>query len=578
LKKTKLLLEAVVVIAVVMALILPSSAVVTNNEIMNNKIVPYKSYSTTLSAINKVQPNPEPLDRGADVLVSWDNPDEDDERPKITANADGVIVLTYEASIDVLTRVNPISYSDDLGESWNIQFLIDSAEYDGSGTLESPDIKYCPERDDFMFGSIDPLEATYPVLMTWIPGDIAAATEIPVWLYSWLDSSDYTEGAIAYVGEWTLMFNIDTAFGFVGAPALAYYYYSWEDEYAYHPNEIDPAWCAGGYYDGQSILQTAPASKPEMATGQNRIFMVMETYNETLGYSFISYKATYADLDPESDTFLFTNGGGPGGMDKYADIEVWPFQMYIAENANDPDVSASGSTVAVVYSQGGNVKIKTSNNDGETYSEYTVATGAGYPCVYVAGSRIYVAYVKNEDLYITHSDNLGQTWETPTQINDEDGSVAEEPGTADLGEYGIVWTDTRDGQYDIYFEYMQLSVSNPPGKPSIDGPNSGDPDVSHTFTFNAVDPDGDQVKYHINWGDGDTETTSLNPSGQDVTAAHTWTGNGITYTISAYAEDQNGVSGPTETKEIYIPRNRARFYNLFDIFPNLYRILNIIFG
>ena len=60
-----------------------------------------------------------------------------------------------------------------------------------------------------------------------------------------------------------------------------------------------------------------------MATGQNRMYMVMESYNETDDITRISYKATYTDLDPESDTFLFISGGGPGGMDKHADIEVW---------------------------------------------------------------------------------------------------------------------------------------------------------------------------------------------------------------------------------------------------------------
>jgi hypothetical protein len=574
-----MIFEAVVVIAVVMALVLPGSAVFTNNEIRNVKNVPYKESHTTLSALNLKQPDHIPMSRGDDYLVSWDNPDEDDEKPKITANSEGVIVLTYEASIDVLTRVNPITYSDDFGETWNLQFLIDSAEYDGSGTLESPDIKYTPDRDDFIFGAIDPLEAEYHVVMSWIPGDIAAATEIPIWLYSWTEGEDYIQCATTYVGEWSLIMDVHTGHGIPQAPGLSYYYYSVEDEYAYHPNEVDPEWCAGGYYDGQSILETAPASKPEMATGQNRIYMVMESYNETLDITRISYKATYADLDPESDTFLFINGGGPGGMDVHADIEVWPFQQYIAEDATDPDVSAAGSIVAVVYSSGGDVKCKASNNDGETFSETTVSSG-GYPCVYVAGSRIYVAYVDSEDLYITFTDNLGQTWDTPVRINDEDESVAEIPGTADLGEYGIVWTDTRDAQYDIYFEFMKLSPGSAPGKPTITAPARIPCGSPAQVTFNAVDPDNDQVIYHIDWGDGNTEETGLSTSGQDKTVSHTYecTGEEYDLTIKAYAEDSNGLIGPEAQQSVTIPRNKAKIYELFDIFPNLFRILSLIFG
>jgi hypothetical protein len=374
--------------------------------------------------------------------------------------------------------------------------------------------------------------------------------------------------------------NMDTAHGIIGAPALSYYYYSWEDEYAYHPNEIDPEWCAGGYYDGQSVLETAPASRPEMATGQNRIFMVMETYNETLDISKISYKATYADLDPESDTFLFINGGGPGGMDKHADIEVWPFQQYIAEDATDPDVSAAGSIVAVVYASGGDVKCKASNNDGDSFSETTVATGAGYPSVYVSGSRIYVAYVESEDLFITFSDNLGQTWDTPVQINDEDGSAAEIPGAVDLGEYGIAWTDTRDGQLDIYFEYMKLSEGSAPGAPDIDAPASTKSATPVAVTFNAADPDNDDVKIHIDWGDGNTEVTDFVGSGTDVTVTHTYeyTGEEYDVIIKAYAEDANGLIGPEAQQSMMVPRNNAKIFELFDIFPNLFRLLNLIFG
>jgi hypothetical protein len=308
--------------------------------------------------------------------------------------------------------------------------------------------------------------------------------------------------------------------------------------------------------------------------------MVMESYNETLDINRISYKATYADLDPESDTFLFINGGGPGGMDKHADIEVWPFQQYIAEDATDPDVSAAGSIVAVVYASGGDVKCKASNNDGETFSETTVATGAGYPSVYVAGSRIYVAYVENEDLYLTFSDDLGQNWDTSEQINDEDGSAAEIPGAVDLGEYGIAWTDTRDGQLDIFFEYKKLSPGSAPGAPDIDAPASTNSATPVAVTFNAVDPDNDNVKIHIDWGDGDTEVTDFVGSGTDVTVTHTYefTGEEYDVVIKAYAEDANGLIGPEAQQSMTVPRTNAKIFELFDIFPNLFRLLNLIFG
>jgi len=578
-KKIKKYIGAIIVAAVVMALILPSSAVVTNTMTMNKKLEDTTD-NLSLSAIQKMCPETKALGNGFDVLVSWDNPDEDDMKPKITSNPDGEIVLTYEATRDVLTTEIPLLYSDDQGETFNLQFLLNGAEYDGSGILESPDIKYCPARDEYLFDATDPFETDYHVWMTWIQSPMAETTEIPIWRMEWGESDDYTETAVTFIGEWALFLNICTYIGYaVQAPFLVYYYYDWELEDAFHPVDIDPDWCQGIYYDGQSVLQTAPASEPEICTGQDRMYMVMESYNETQDLYRISYKATYTDLDPESDTFLFTSGGGPGDMDKYADIEVWPFQQYIAEDARDPDVSASGNSVAIVYSQDGDIKCKASNDDGDTFTESTVDAG-GYPAVYFTGSRIYVAYVQSEDLYLSYSDNLGQSWSTPEQINDEDGSLAEIPGTVDLGEYGIVWTDTRDAQLDIYFEYKKLSAGSPPGAPDIDAPASTPCDSPVTVTFTADDPDDDQVKYHIDWGDGNTETTDLSPSGQGKVVTHTYecTDGEYDALIKAYAEDANGLIGPENTKLITVPRNKAKVYELFDIFPNLFRILSLIFG
>jgi hypothetical protein len=311
--------------------------------------------------------------------------------------------------------------------------------------------------------------------------------------------------------------------------------------------------------------------------------MVMETYDEDAGYSNISYKATYTDLDPESETFLYILGGGPSGMDKHADIEVWPWQMYIAEDAEDPDVSAQGSTVAVVYSQDGDVKCKASDDDGENWVESTVDTGAGYPCVYVACNMIYVAYVQAENLYLVKSDDLGQSWSSPDQINDESGTVVAESGTADLGVFGITWTDSRDVSYDVYFEYIELDLNNnPPGAPTITGPPKGAAGTKYDYTFTSIDPDGNQVSYYIKWGDGDiTDWTAFQASGPPgYSDSHTWDEQDE-YTIEAKAKDVCGAESGWATLTVTMPRNRAYintpFLRFLQQHPNLLPILRLLF-
>jgi len=122
--------------------------------------------------------------------------------------------------------------------------------------------------------------------------------------------------------------------------------------------------------------------------------------------------------------------------------------------------------------------------------------------------------------------------------------------------------------------------NHPPSASTIDGPNSGKPGISYDFIFNAVDPDVDDVKYIIEWGDGDALTTHLHPSGENISAGHKWDAKG-TYNISVKAEDEFGLIGPEITLEITIPRNKALFNTqpillwLLEIFPILRYLLEL---
>jgi hypothetical protein len=123
-------------------------------------------------------------------------------------------------------------------------------------------------------------------------------------------------------------------------------------------------------------------------------------------------------------------------------------------------------------------------------------------------------------------------------------STAYDPGIMELDTnyyWKIVSEDsqglTTDGP--IWHFTTESEPSNPPGAPDIDGPMSGDPGTSYDYKFNSMDPDGDTVKYYIDWGDGNTDETGFNPSGTDVTVSHSWSASGK-YTITAYAEDSTG--------------------------------------
>ncbi|MCD6171405.1 MAG: PKD domain-containing protein [Thermoplasmata archaeon] len=97
------------------------------------------------------------------------------------------------------------------------------------------------------------------------------------------------------------------------------------------------------------------------------------------------------------------------------------------------------------------------------------------------------------------------------------------------------------------------SPSIPPYKPEKpQGPNSGKRGVTYEYTSSATDPDGDDIYYMFDWGDG-TNTTWLGPykSGEKVTASHSWEKRG-TYEVRVKAKDfrggQSGWSDPLEVK------------------------------
>ena len=126
------------------------------------------------------------------------------------------------------------------------------------------------------------------------------------------------------------------------------------------------------------------------------------------------------------------------------------------------------------------------------------------------------------------------------------------------------------------FIYCFGRSSQMPDAPTLTGPKSGKAGTEYEYIFNAEDPNGDDVKYHIDWGDGNTETTEFYSSGTDATVNHTWIKMGL-YLIKARAENTNGLLGPEGKLIITMPRTRLSSYLWFewllDCFPLLERLL-----
>jgi len=88
---------------------------------------------------------------------------------------------------------------------------------------------------------------------------------------------------------------------------------------------------------------------------------------------------------------------------------------------------------------------------------------------------------------------------------------------------------------------VKINSSNPPTAPTLTGPVAGFTNTNYPYTTQATDPDGDTLRYGIDWDNNGTPDgwTGYVNSGTSAVTNHMWIAVG-SYTIRALAEDVNG--------------------------------------
>lgn len=109
----------------------------------------------------------------------------------------------------------------------------------------------------------------------------------------------------------------------------------------------------------------------------------------------------------------------------------------------------------------------------------------------------------------------------------------------------VVWQWTNpypSANQNSVFKIDYIPRELPPSPPQITGPTTGKVGVATQYNFTAVDPDGEDIFYCIDWGDQTTPTwRGPYRSGQEIPMNHTWTQTG-SYWITAKAKDGHGES------------------------------------
>ncbi len=121
--------------------------------------------------------------------------------------------------------------------------------------------------------------------------------------------------------------------------------------------------------------------------------------------------------------------------------------------------------------------------------------------------------------------------------------------TTKIGNFGSVPTQITG----FVIPYI---LNNPPSAPTIDGPNSGKIGETYYYTFMSRDPDGDDVWYHLCWGDKEIiYIYGPYPSGEELTLSYNWSEIG-TYVITCWARDIYDNTSEISTFEVTMPRNK----------------------
>jgi len=148
-----------------------------------------------------------------------------------------------------------------------------------------------------------------------------------------------------------------------------------------------------------------------------------------------------------------------------------------------------------------------------------------------------------------------------------------------------VWVNATDSTgsclYMRKWYTFTTRANQPPNPPTITGPSEGKVGTAYGYNFTAIDPNGDEVFYFIDWGDT-TNSGWIGPyaSGEQITRSHTWSTKG-TYTVKAKAKDIYGNESDWGTHEVTMPKGTTYIPSLFlelierlmERFPHAFPIL-----
>ena len=124
--------------------------------------------------------------------------------------------------------------------------------------------------------------------------------------------------------------------------------------------------------------------------------------------------------------------------------------------------------------------------------------------------------------------------------------------------------------------------NQPPEKPTINGPSNGNAGVSYEYKIHTSDPDGDNIRYLVNWGDNSIEWSKTIFSDGELILNHIWKAKG-SYMIKLRAFDSSFEFSDWTTLSVSMSKSKMvnspfiQFIkNLLQNHPHLYPLLRLL--
>lgn len=348
------------------------------------------------------------------------------------------------------------------------------------------------------------------------------------------------------------------------------------------------SWYASEFYDSKLNHETADIVNVNAGEVTSGIIFTLEEGGRITGYVFdeetgdpisdlqlgaslvggggtptapgTSFDGSYKFVLHEGDYYIEAGTGSDSAHgQKY--IHEWYNNSYNIENAIPVRVNVREETSNINFylSKSGSISGNVYDDLGNPLSDASVSAfsndfSGGVSISGEDGSYI-ISGLPSDNYYVQVS-ILGYISEF------YDNTTSKEDATS-------VIVNAPDNTSNIDF-YLTLGDTQPPFKPTINGPINGKVGEEYNFTAVTNDPDDDKIYYIFDWGD-DSDTGWFGPfnSGENVSYSHIWSVRGD-YEIKVKAKDIYGIQSEwSDPLTVSMPRSRS-----IDIFnPWLIRLI-----